>query len=160
MRRFLLALIALSLCAGMVVYTLPVEAGKNYSESSVFGTWSFVSTEVRWNGEQCDHSGTIEFYEEDGDYLAVAEETYRCVMGGGVQDCDGGSSPPCSHTTNFTYEFDDGAVKLTNFNSSLDKTHCQIADHGRMLLCDGTLQPESNGTDKGAISFFAIAVKE
>jgi len=155
MKRLLLTLIALSLCAGMLVYTLPVEAGKSYSNNSLYGTWYYVATEVRWDGEQCNNYGTIEFYNDAGEDVAETEEWFRCV----------GPSPTYTvttgpHSTDFTYEVDaDGHFTLTT-DPGGEETHCKILNNGKLVLCDGTLAPAPVSVDKGAISYFATAVKE
>lgn len=151
MKRFLLALIAFSLCAGMLVYTLPVEAGKTYSNTDLDGTYYFVTTEVR-DGDQpnsiehCSTYGTVNF---DGAGIAYTNENFRCH-----DDSSSSSVETGTRSTTFDYSVSsDGSFTMTNPDG--ETTHCQILNRGSLVLCDGTAADASDPLR----SFLAIATE-
>jgi hypothetical protein len=145
MKRLLLALIALSLCAGMLVYTLPLEAGKNYSISSLYGDWYFVIQEVLGDTpvQFCSGYGTVEIYNDDGINFADMTLTSRCVDSNGeivLPDCYPATCPgPPPYTEPKTFTIDDvDAEGYFELSINGEDTHCRIVNNGRLFLCDGT----------------------
>ena len=151
MKRLLFTVAALALCAGMLVYSLPVKAVKAYDNADLDGIYYFVTTEVR-DGEvppaleHCSTYGTIEF---DGIDAAVTSENFRCR--------DDSDSPPFeigTRSSSFLYSVDsDGSFTLATALGEF--THCQLLNKGDYALCDATASP---GTDPPR-SFLAIATK-
>jgi len=109
-------------------------AGKGYSDASLSGAYHFTMVEVTITDDvpsrtiYCSGYGRIVF---DGAGAAEVEDGIgRCFEAGVPVDI----SP---YTETFTYSVDpDGEVYMQDSGESW--THCQLADKGAMLLCDGT----------------------
>ncbi len=133
MNRFLGRLLALT--AALVLVAAPAaNADKKYGLASLSGEYHFTLVEIAVTSDlppltiYCNGYGRIVF-----DGAGGAEIT------SGYGLCSNGDEVVVPST--FTYSVaEDGEVMLTDEDGSA--THCQIADRGALLLCDGTGGPD------------------
>lgn len=133
--------------AVLLAFALPqAGVGKGYDAGSLSGTYAFTMIEIAVTSDvpsltiYCNGYGRIVF-----DGAGSAELT------SGFGTCSNGDNN--IHVPSyFTYTVSaDGEVLLTDEDAST--THCQLADKGAMLLCDG-----SNGPPERAL-WMATAAK-
>lgn len=126
------ARLALAVLAALVLVAAPAAlAKKPYDDASLEGEWHFTLVEIAVTEEgltiYCNGYGRIVF-----DGAGAAEIT----QGAGL--CTDGD--PAVVPSSFTYSVEpDGAVEIVDEAGGLN--HCQLADKGLLLLCDGSGGP-------------------
>jgi hypothetical protein len=138
------------LLATLVFCTTAAAGGKTFDAADLKGTFAFISHQVRWEfppeGNElqvnyCSGYGTLEF---DGVSSLTVVSHDRCSLNGSTID-----------TISVRYVVDpDGTVLIVETIGDAVATHCKLVEHGRTLLCDGTL----SGPD--TLSFTVVAVRE
>ncbi len=142
MRRTFLFIVMLAtlVCAGMLIGRSPaLGQGREFSNRDLSGEYAFNLVDIRVFGPSvvaCDMAGTLNF---DGAGAVAVSNTRRCpgIMGG----------PPIVTTETGTLAYSvnpDGSFLITEVTGDPDPTHGQIAQHGRILLIDGTTRTNPN----------------
>jgi hypothetical protein len=124
-------LAALAAAVALALVAAPeARAGKQYNAASLKGAYHFTLVEITVTNDvpsetiYCNGYGRLVF-----DGVGIAE----VVDGYGL--CSDGEQ--AIYTSEFDYTVSpDGEVYL--YESGGSETHCQLADNGALLLCDGT----------------------
>jgi hypothetical protein len=149
MKRFIL-LVAVTVLAVLAFCTAAGAAGRTYDNGDLRGTYYFVTMQVRMTyppggteavAEHCSGYGTVTF---DGIGSVVISSTDRCSISG-----------TSTETNTQSYAVNpDGSFIVRNLSDPAYGAHCQLLEHGRTALCDGTTSEPS------ALSFHVVAVKQ
>jgi|GEM_PF-3323353 len=138
MKRMLITSgVIIGICAGMLIAIPPAQADRPITGRDIEGTYYVLSTEIRKETDpvpailHCESHGTATVF-RDG--KMVTNVTNTCY--------DGVIRVSETQERCHTFEILAGSELLvTEFDASVtDKTHCQILDNGRMLLCDGSIR--------------------
>jgi hypothetical protein len=118
----------------LTTFSLPVQAGKGYSEKDLDGVYVYNLVEIRADEtnpaiiDYCDQYGTVTF---NGDGTGINTGTRKCSYSGNVTE-----------TTNFTYTITaDGVAEITQEFEPYP-TRVQFVDKGRMGLIDSSTRLE------------------
>lgn len=129
-------LLALAAVAALALVAAPdLQAAKQYNAASLKGEYHFtlVETAVTDDPEPvtiyCNGWGRLSF-----DGIGEVE------LVDGANLCNGVLSTPGPASWDYTVD-PDGAVVLTEQGGDLSETHCQLANNGALLLCDGVYDP-------------------
>ena len=142
MKRMLItSAVIIGICAGMLIAIPPAQADRPITGRDIEGTYYVLITEVRKETgpvgillpgiHRCESHGTATVF-RDGQM--VVNVTNTCY--------DGVNRESVPQERCHTFEILAGSELLVTEvgGPDTDKTHCQILDNGRMLLCDGSIR--------------------